>query len=68
MQGLPNFEVVFHLGQVEVRTETLFDGLECVVEKVETKVEHGTRHGFTVDDDSGFVQVPSSWTIVPKNE
>lgn len=57
---LPDFEIVLHLGQVEVRSESSFDGFECVVEKVETKVKHGAGQGFSVDDDSGLVEVPSS--------
>lgn len=59
-QYVPNLEVVFHLGKVEVRSETSLDEFGSVVEKVETKVEHGSRHGFTIDDDSGFVEVPAS--------
>lgn len=57
---IPNFEVVLHLGKVEVGSETSLDKFGGVVEKVETKVEHGSRHGFTVDDDSCFVKVPAS--------
>lgn len=58
--GLPDFKVVLHLGQVEVRTETSLDGLECVVEEVETEIEHGAGQGLAVDDDAGLVEVPSS--------
>lgn len=57
---LPDFEVVLHLGQVKVWTETSLDGLECVVEEVETEIEHGTGQGLAVDDDAGLVEVPSS--------
>ena len=51
---------MLHLGQVKVRTESSLDGLECVVEKVETKVEHGAGQGLSVDDDAGLVEMPSS--------
>lgn len=54
------FEVVLHLGEVEIRSRTSRDEFAGVVEKVETKVEEGAGHGSTVDNQTGFGEVPSS--------
>lgn len=45
-----SFEVVLHLGEVEVRSRTSGDQFAGVVEKVEAKVKEGSRHGSTVDN------------------
>lgn len=34
------------------------------MEEVETKVEHGSRHGLSVNDDVSLVKVPSASAVV----
>ena len=55
--------VVFHLGKIEVRTESASYELLGVVEEVERKVKQGAGHGSVVDGHSGLVQMPSARTV-----
>lgn len=44
-----SFEVVLHLGQVEVRAKASLDELFSVVEEVKTEIEQATGDGLAVD-------------------
>jgi hypothetical protein len=66
--GSPSFQVVLHLGQVKVRPAAPLDQLVSVVEEVESEIEHGSGQGFSIDLNSGFVQVPSSWTMIARKD
>jgi len=55
------FEVVFHLWEVEVGSQTALDEFVRVVVEVEGKVEERSRHGLVIDCYARFVKVPSSW-------
>lgn len=59
----PSFEMVLHLGKVEVGTGAAFDELGGVVVEVETEVEEGGRHGLAIDQETGLVEVPSTRTM-----
>jgi len=54
------FEVVFHLGKVEVWAMTAFNKFRGVVVEVDREIENTARDGFAVDQDVGLVEVPSS--------
>ena len=56
----PSLKVVLHLGKVEVRSSSSLDELVSVVEEEESKVEDGSRHRGSVDEQPGLVEMPSS--------
>jgi hypothetical protein len=56
------FQVVFHLWQVEVWTETLGNGFLSTVVEVDGEIENTTGDWGTVNQDVLFSQVPSSWS------
>ena len=55
-----SLEMRLHLGEVEVGAEAALDGLEGVVEEVQTKVEERTADGLTVDGDVLLLKVPAT--------
>ena len=57
-----SLKIVFHLGQIEVRTRAPLDKFLGIMIEKERKVEDGTGHGLIVDGDARFVQVPTTRT------
>jgi hypothetical protein len=57
------FEIVLHLREIKVRPGAVGEEVGGIMEKVETKVEDGTRDGPVVDGDSDFIEMPSAGTI-----
>lgn len=55
-----SFEVVLHLGEVEVRAAAVIEEVLGVVEEEEGEIEDGTGHGLVVDEHARFVEVPSA--------
>jgi ElaB/YqjD/DUF883 family membrane-anchored ribosome-binding protein len=54
------FEMGFHLGKIEVRTESVLDKLVSIVVEIETKVKDRARHRLTINQDMLLFQVPST--------
>ena len=57
-----SFEIVFHLGEIEVRTLTILDELLGIVEEIETKVEERARHRLAINLNVWLVEMPASWS------
>lgn len=57
-----SLEVALHLGEVEVRSESLLLGLEGIVEEVETEIEERTGDGLAINSDVLLLEVPSTGT------
>lgn len=49
-----------HLGQVEIGAGAAGNQLFGVVEKVQSEIKQGARHGLSVDGEMLLVQVPST--------
>lgn len=64
----PRLKIVLHLGQVEVRTSSPFDELVSIVQEEEREVEDRSRHGSSVDEESGLVEVPASRSITAEEK
>jgi hypothetical protein len=59
---------MLHLGQVEIRPGAPLDELVSIVEEVESEIEHGSGQGFSIDLNSRFVKVPSSWPMIARKD
>jgi len=57
------FEIVFHFGKVEIRSETALHELMSVVIKVHGKVEQRPGDGLVVDGNAGLVEMPSTGAV-----
>ena len=64
----PGFKAAFEFGQIKVRPAAPLDEFVSVVEEVESEIEHGSGQGFSIDLNSRFVKVPSSWTMIARKD
>ena len=55
-----SFKVVLHFGQIVIGTASMGEEIGGVVEEVKGKVEDGAGNGLVVNEETGFVKMPSS--------
>ena len=59
-----SFEVMFHLRKVEIWPMSALDKFIGVMKEIDGKIEDRSRNWSVVNRQSGFIQVPSSWSVV----